>query len=65
MLYNERTVKANMKRIELCDLLIACTSAYEASGAEKWQALHDKIEKMVNDFDKEHEADLLKELENI
>lgn len=65
MTYNERTIKTNFKRIDLCDLMIACTMLEIETGAKKWSALHDKIEKIISEFDKEHEANLLKELENM
>ena len=43
-----------LKRIEVCDLLIACTEAYSASEAEKWIDLHDKLLAMIDSFDKEN-----------
>lgn len=63
MLYNARTVKTNFKRIELCDMMIACTALAEETGAKKWEELHDKIKKALEAFDKEHEAELLAEIE--
>ena len=65
MTLNERTVKTNLKRIDLCDLMIACTVLGNETGAKKWNDLHDKIEAIINKFDKEHEEELLAELERI
>lgn len=65
MTFNERTIKTNFKRIDLCDLMIACTMLEIETGAKKWSDLHDKIENLVSEFDKEHEKELLAELERI
>lgn len=53
---NEMTVHVELTRLELCDLLIACLSAHEKSGAEKWITLHQKLQKQLNDFDSEIDA---------
>lgn len=54
---NQRTINAKFKRIELCDLLLACTavsSSLKESGetAVKWDLLHDHIMQIIDDFDK-------------
>lgn len=54
MTYNQKTVKAELKRIEICDLLIACTMAEQETGAEKWFALHEKLNNILADFDDKH-----------
>ena len=43
MTLNEKTYTLKISRIELCDLLIACTAASEESGAKKWDELHAKL----------------------
>lgn len=48
---NSDTVEVKISRIELCDLLIATTTAHRISGATKWQKLHDKLESILNEFD--------------
>lgn len=45
------TVTLKLKRIEVCDLLIACNATYGASGAQKWADLHDKLEEILKQFD--------------
>lgn len=53
---NMRTVKTSFKRIELCDLLLACTVLSEANeGTSKWDYLHDRIKKIIDEFDSEQE----------
>lgn len=52
MNYNERTVTMKLKRIEVCDLLIALTAVADSSDAEKWDALHDKVEAILDKFDR-------------
>lgn len=61
---NQRTVTVKISRIELCDLLLACTSAqYQANdGGEKWKRLHDKLKSQLDDFDKKIEE---KEVNNV
>lgn len=51
MTHNEKNVKLNLKRIEICDLLIACTAAYEETEAKKWIDLHDKLKSILEAFD--------------
>lgn len=60
MTLNGRTIKTNFKRIELCDLMIACTALEIETGAEKWATLHDKIEHVIAEFDREHEEEISK-----
>ncbi len=49
--YDEMTL--TLTRIEVCDLLLACISADEISGAEKWMKLHDKIKEQLNKADEQ------------
>ena len=54
---NQKTVTVKIKRIELCDLLIACTkcsiSAKESGETgKKWAVLHDKLKAILDEFDK-------------
>ena len=54
---NNRTVTVTMKRIDLCNLMLLCTSAaqrMEAEGqmAQKWLTLHDKLKNALEAFDK-------------
>lgn len=51
MTYNEETMELKLKRIEVCDLLIACTSAAHRTDAKKWKELHRKLKEMIDDFD--------------
>ena len=51
---NEKTVTLKLKRIEVCDLLIATTSLKHSSGAEKWSRLHDKLKEILEEFDEKH-----------
>lgn len=51
---NQKGMNIKIKRIDLCDLLIACTSAYERSGAEKWAVLHNKLKEQLEEFDKKN-----------
>lgn len=51
---NEKTVNVKMKRIELCDLMLACTVIANANpNTTKWTKLHDKLEAQLSKFDEE------------
>ena len=54
---NHKTITLKLKRIEVCDLLLACISVSstlhnDGQSAEKWDALHDKLKQILADFDK-------------
>lgn len=51
MTLNQRTITLKLTRIEVIDLMIACTAASEGSDAEKWNELHDKLEEYVKTLD--------------
>ena len=55
---NEMEMSLKLERIDVCDLLLACAGAMSIcreSGAksDKWIALHDKLKKQLENFDKE------------
>ena len=52
--YNAKTVSLELKRIELCDIELACTFAVSRTGAEKWKRLHDKIADILAEFDSQN-----------
>ena len=53
MTLNQMTVNAKLKRIDICDLLIACTIVDEATEEDntKWAELHDKLKAILDEFD--------------
>lgn len=48
---NQRTVTLKLKRIDVCNLLLATTSLSEGENREHWRALHDKLKEILDDFD--------------
>lgn len=48
---NQKTVTLKLKRIEVCNLLIACTALSDGEHREHWKELHDKLEEILNEFD--------------
>lgn len=52
---NDMTVNVEIKRIELCDLLLATLAAQKCAndGGMKWMRLHDKLKNILDEFDKE------------
>ena len=55
---NEQTVTVTMKRIDLCNLLKACSSVeylqrQTGGNPEKWHKLHEHLRNALEAFDKE------------
>lgn len=49
---NQKTVTVKIKRIELCDLMLACTAISDGcKETKKWGELHDKLKQILDDFD--------------
>ena len=55
--HNYKTVSMKLTRIELCDLMLACTIIKQNSGATKWATQHDKLEAILQQFDETHPID--------
>lgn len=50
---NQKTVSLKLKRIELCDLMLACAALDDATeDAKKWATLHEKLKAILDEFDK-------------
>lgn len=54
-LRNEKTVNLKLRRIDVCDLLIACNAAEDKIGAKKWKDLHDKLRSILDEWDKAYD----------
>lgn len=52
--HNQKTVTLKLKRIELCDLLLACTSLSHGENRTKWKLLHDKLKAILDEFDEKN-----------
>lgn len=48
---NERTVTLKIKRRELLDLIMATGAVMQATDAEKWVELENKLKEQLKDFD--------------
>lgn len=50
---NYENYTLNLKRIEVCDLLLACLAAQNSAndGGKKWERLHDEIKKQLEEQD--------------
>lgn len=59
---NQRTVSLKLKRIEVCDLLLAChaisQSVYAGGehGENKWDRLADRLDEILTEFDKKQDV---------
>ena len=40
-----------LRRIDICDLLIATTTMQELSDSKKWEELHNLLERQLNELD--------------
>lgn len=49
---NEKTLKVNLTRGELIDLLLLCW--YHNEDADKWYKLHKKLFAQLRDYDEKH-----------
>jgi hypothetical protein len=49
--HNAKIVTLKLKRIDVCDLLLATTALKHETKAEKWERLHDKLTQILEDFD--------------
>lgn len=54
MTHNQKPITITVQRIDLCDILLACTTLARQSEAEKWKALHGKLKAMLEEFDKQN-----------
>lgn len=53
MMRNEKKMTLKLRRIDVCDLLLACLAAKELAndGGEKWDALHQMLRDQLDAFD--------------
>ncbi len=52
---NNKTITLNLKRIEVCDLILACgIFAREKTNTVKWETLHDKLSEILHQWDEEN-----------
>lgn len=58
---NEFKTTLQVRRIDICDLMLACITAQYAAndGGEKWKRLHDNLKKQLAELDEQ-----LDEIEN-
>lgn len=52
--HNAKTVTLKLKRIDVCNLLIATTSLEQTTNAKHWGLLHDKLKEILDEFDEKH-----------
>jgi hypothetical protein len=50
---NSFETAVQLKRIDICDLMLACLAAQSLAndGGEKWNKLHEKLKKQLNALD--------------
>lgn len=55
--HNEKTVPLKLKRIEVCNLMMACTALSQEENREHWKEIHDKLKQILKDFDDKNLAE--------
>lgn len=50
---NQRTMTLKLRRIDVCDLMLACTALSDR--AEKWTRLHEVLKAQLDAFDEKEE----------
>lgn len=52
---NESETSIKVRRIDICDLMIACTLAKQAAndGGRKWDKLHDMLKSKLDELDRQ------------
>lgn len=58
---NQKTVTLKLKRLDVCDLRLACTAISQVlkedgESATKWDALYEKLDGILSEFDKQHDV---------
>lgn len=49
---NEFKTTLQVRRIDICDLMLACSLAgFRFTGAEKWNKLHDELKRQLDELD--------------
>ena len=51
---NEKTVTMKLKRIEVCDLLLATGLIANETDGTRWDKLHAKLKQILDDFDEKN-----------
>lgn len=52
--HNEKTVTLKLKRIDVCNLKMACTVLSQGENRERWKELHSKLKEILEEFDEKH-----------
>lgn len=52
--HNEKTMTLKLKRIDVCNLILACTIISRESDATKWKNLHDTLTQALDEFDEKN-----------
>lgn len=52
---NQFVTTLRLRRIDICDLMIACTMAGELAndGGRKWHRLHDELKRQLEELDEQ------------
>jgi hypothetical protein len=51
---NEKIISLKLKRIDVCNLMLATTSLSQGENREHWKELHDKLKQILDEFDEKN-----------
>lgn len=52
---NEKIVTLKLKRIDVCNLIMAANALSEGENRERWKLLREKLKEILSDFDKKND----------
>lgn len=52
---NEKIVTLKLKRIDVCNLIMAANALSEGKNRERWKLLREKLKEILSDFDKKND----------
>ena len=52
---NEKIVTLKLKRIDVCNLIMAANALSEGENREHWKLLREKLKEILSDFDKKND----------
>lgn len=48
---NQRMVSLKLRRVDICNLKLACASLSQGDNRTRWKELHDKLSAILTEFD--------------
>ena len=52
--HNEKTITLKLKRVDVCNLIMASNALVQEENRERWKILRDKLKEILRDFDEKN-----------